>query len=92
MMFLTLLVGGRALAEDPQLMVAAEIDPGLGVDAKDDRAAIGAELHRPIAAPAAASSLDVADVLLVSTEPRAHGSSSFRSRGEESASRAIPTP
>ena len=93
MMVLTLLVGGPALAaaESPPLLVAAEIDPGLGVDAKDVRSAIGAELHRAIAAPAAAPSFDVADVLLVSMS-RSRTVVSFRSRGEDSASRAIPTP
>jgi hypothetical protein len=78
-------------ALDPPLMVAAEIDAGLGVDARAVREAIGAELHRTITAPAAGPDADLRDVLLVSMS-RERTVVSFRARTDEAAARAIRTP
>ena len=88
-----LLVSGAARAEgnDAALMVAVEIDAGLGVDAGEVRGAIGAELHRPIAAPAAAPGTEMGEILLVSMG-RGRTVVSFRSRADETAAREIATP
>lgn len=73
------------------LMVAAEIEPGVGLEAEDVRRVIAQELHRKVVAPAAAPAVDVQDVLLVSVG-RAHTVVSFRASAGQRASRAILTP
>lgn len=88
---MTSLCGAARAGDGGALLVAAEIDAGLGLEAKDVRAAIGSELHRPVAAPSAAPGVDAADVLLVSMT-RARTVVSFHAGIDERAARSIPTP
>jgi hypothetical protein len=73
------------------LMVAAEIEPGVGLDAEDARRVIAEELHRKVVAPASAPGVDAQDLLLVSVG-RARTVVSFRASADEHTWRAIPTP
>jgi hypothetical protein len=84
--------GTRARAgHEDSLMVAVEVEPELGIDAGEVRSAIGAELHRPVVAPAAAPKVDAEDVLLVSMSGK-RTVVSFRGASRQDAARAIPTP
>ena len=87
--------GSVARAAEPSrgapLLVAAEIEAGLGLRADDVRRAIGEELRRPIVAPAAGPTVETRDLLLVSVGA-ARTVVTFRPPSDERASRAIATP
>ena len=90
-MAIVLVFGGAANAAEAPLMVAAEVEAGVGLDAQDVRRAIAGELHREVVAPAAAPGIDAPNILLVSVD-RVRTVVSFRAPSDEHASRAIPTP
>ena len=85
------LAAGSAHAADERLLVVVESTPGAGIDAREVRQTIGAELGIPVVAPEDATAAEASNVLIVSID-KSDIRMSLRGSAAGLVGRTIPAP